>query len=170
MRAFVTGGTGFLGSHLVESLVDQGDEVCCLVRESSDRTYLSTVADRLTWAMAPIVGERDPALTQALEASQVVYHIAGATKKTGTDRAGLFAVNEAGTRNLIEASIEAGLERFVLLSSVAAVGPSEPGRATKETRPPAPASDHGASQLAGERVCLDYADQIEVVILSPPAT
>ncbi len=163
MKVCVTGATGFLGSHLVEALLDRGDDVVCLVRSPAKAarvfpTQESTlVAGDLTNTVA---------LRAACRDADVIFHIAGTI--AAKDRAEFFAVNTDGTRNVVDAArdVAPGLRRFVYLSSLAAAGPSERGRPRVEEDPLAPISDYGASKVAGEE--LTTASGLPWTIIRPP--
>ncbi|MBN1918548.1 MAG: NAD-dependent epimerase/dehydratase family protein [Verrucomicrobia bacterium] len=163
--ALVTGGNGFLGSHLVESLVAQGDTVRCLVRRTSNRRWIRHLP--VEYALGEL---RDSAsLRRAVEGVETVYHVAAAL--AATSDAGFDAVNFHGTRALAHACIEANapVRRFVSVSSVAACGPSRDGRPLIETVPARPVSAYGRSKLRGERALLELRDHLPITILRPPA-
>lgn len=147
MKSFVTGATGFVGSHLVEALLARGDHVTCLVRSQAK-------ADRLFPTDKPAFVSGDlsdrAALCRACAEADLVFHLAGLT--AARDRAEFFAVNEGGTRAVIDAVREAapGIRRFLYVSSLAAAGPTARGRTLTEEAPPRPVSAYGASKLAGE--------------------
>jgi len=144
VRAFVTGGTGFVGAHLVRALVGRGDQVTCLVRTP-------TKAQALGWRGVRIVrGDLDDAgaLREGAAGAEVVYHVAGRISAHTAEE--FMAANRDGTANLLEAAAEAPPRRFVLVSSLAAAGPTTPGHPVDERRPPAPVSDYGRSKLAAE--------------------
>ncbi len=148
MKVFVTGGTGFVGSHLVDSLLDIGDDVTILVRDSEKARRL--FGER---PVRTVPGNLQD--TEALEAgcaeAEVVYHIAGLT--AARNRAEFRAVNDNATRTLatIAGRVAPGLKHFVYLSSIAAAGPSKPGTPHTESAPARPVSDYGWSKLAGEK-------------------
>jgi nucleoside-diphosphate-sugar epimerase len=147
MRALVTGGQGFVGSHLCERLVAQGHRVRVLARPSSDLRHLSGIEVEVVRADVT-----EPAgLPSAVAGCDVVFHVAGALR--GLREQDLFRVNADGTRNLVGAAVaaEPPLARFVYVSSLAAAGPS-PGGSTPRTEhmPPAPLTWYGRSKLAGE--------------------
>ncbi len=144
MNVFVTGGTGFVGAHLVRALQERGDHVSCLVRRPE-------LAERLGWRDVRLVrGDLDDpsALLQGCEGAELVFHVAG--KIVARNALEFMATNRDGTANVLEAAQEHGVTRFVLVSSLAAAGPTSPGHPIDETRPPAPVTDYGRSKLAAE--------------------
>ncbi|HEV8265924.1 MAG TPA: NAD(P)-dependent oxidoreductase [Gemmatimonadales bacterium] len=144
MNVFVTGGTGFVGAHLVQALQARGDRVTCLVRRPE-------LAERLGWRDVRLVrGDLDnpEALRQGCAGAELVFHVAG--KIVARDALEFMATNRDGTANVLEAAQEHGVQRFLLVSSLAAAGPTVPGQPIDETRPPAPVTDYGRSKLAAE--------------------
>ncbi len=149
MRAFITGGTGFVGSHLVDALLDRGDEVVCLVRDPAKAARLFSRHQPHT-VLGGLADER--ALCEACDGVDAVFHIAGLT--AARSREEFFAVNEGGTRRVLAAATDAApsLQRFVYVSSLSAAGPTSHGHVLIESAPPKPVSNYGASKLAGEEV------------------
>ncbi len=120
MKAFVTGATGFLGSHVARVLAEQGAELRLLVRPTSDLRNLDDLnADR-------VVGDlRDPAsIEKALSGCDVVFHVAADYRLwvRGRDSDEMYRSNVEGTRAVLEASRKQGVRRVVYTSSVATMG------------------------------------------------
>jgi len=146
VKAFVTGGTGFVGTHLVQALRARGDTVTCLVR-SPERTR------NPDWeGVRTIAGDLDSpeALRQGCAEADVVYHVAG--RISARNRREYLAVNRDGTARVLAAASAQPPRRFVHVSSLAVGGPTIPGRPIDETRAPAPVTDYGRSKLAAEEL------------------
>ena len=171
MKAFVTGSTGFIGSHLVELLVSQGYHVTCLVRKTSGLRWLTHL---LHSKSAPIelitadIGDYK-SLAQIVPDTNLVFHLAGLTK--ASDTAAYQRVNVQGTENLIKACLQtnARLNRFVYCSSLAAFGPCPTATPMTEDALPQPLTDYGRSKLQGEIVTHEYASRLPITIIRPPA-
>ncbi|MEG3435721.1 hopanoid-associated sugar epimerase [Pannus brasiliensis CCIBt3594] len=128
MRAFVTGGTGFIGANLVRLLLDRGYEVRALVRPESDLQNLRGLEIEL------IEGHlNDPEIDLSLRDCPVLFHVAAHYSLWQKDREKLYESNVLGTRNLLAAARKAGVERVVYTSSVAAIGVGKDGRSVDET-------------------------------------
>ena len=128
MQVFVTGGTGFIGAHLVRLLLQQGYTVKALVRPSSN-------LDNLRGLEVEIVkGDlNDPHLWQHMKGCQYLFHVAAHYSLWQKDRELLYQHNVQGTRNVLNAAQKAGIERTVYTSSVAAIGVGSSGQVVDET-------------------------------------
>jgi dihydroflavonol-4-reductase len=146
VNAFVTGGTGFVGAHLVQALRARGDAVTCLVRSPAKAAARGWTDVRL------VLGDLDDrrALREGCAGAEVIYHVAG--RISARDADAFMRANRDGTANLLDAASEQPPARFVLVSSLAAAGPTLPGHPLEETRAPAPVTPYGHSKLAAERL------------------
>ena len=160
MEALVTGATGFVGSHLVQVLVEAGVGVRALVRRTSDTRNLQALGIRRVETSL----EDGAGLARAAEGTDVVYHLAALTRARSRNE--YFRVNAEAVRVIAQVAHSAGA-RLVYLSSLAAVGPTRAGRPVLESDPPLPITEYGRSKLAGEVACRESG--AETVILRAPA-
>ncbi|MFM7447567.1 MAG: hopanoid-associated sugar epimerase [Leptolyngbyaceae cyanobacterium] len=127
-RFFVTGGTGFVGANLVRLLLQQGYQVRALVRPGSCLDNLKRLDVEL------VEGDLNhPVLAQQMQGCRALFHVAAHYSLWQRDRDALYRNNVLGTRNILQAARQAGLERTVYTSSVAAIGVGPPGKPADET-------------------------------------
>ena len=162
-RVLVTGASGFVGSHTAENLAAHGWTVRALVRTTSSRRWLESFPHEVAFADV----RDDARLAEACRDCDAVVHAAGITNARRT--AEYFEVNAAGTQRLWRGARQAGVGRFLFVSSLAAGGPSRDGVLRDETTPPAPISAYGRSKLEGERIVLEAGSGPAAVVVRPPA-
>ena len=130
-RTLVTGATGFIGSHLVPRLLERGDDVVATIRSGSSEASVRNLRQQQVRTVTADVLDRQ-AVRRALQGAERLFHVAGLTRLTEPRRSA-FAINVEGTRIVLEEALRAGVERVVLTSSVAAVGPAPAGRTADES-------------------------------------
>ena len=121
----MTGGTGFIGSHVVRALLARGDDVRVTVRPTS-RGEVPEGAEPVT---ADVTDRR--AMRRAVRGAERVFHVAGTTR-LGLAADELLRIHVDGTRSVLDASLAEGVARVVHVSSAAAIGPARPGGALDE--------------------------------------
>ncbi|MEW6365312.1 MAG: NAD(P)-dependent oxidoreductase [Acidobacteriota bacterium] len=162
----VTGATGFVGSHLVDSLIQGGASVSVLVRRNSNLQWLRDKPVQLL--RGDILDAITAEVTEVLKRSTYVFHAAGAIM--ALRREDYFKVNADGTRRLLAALRNANgpLKRFVLISSLAAAGPGTGDALIGEDQEPHPVSWYGSSKLEAERIAHEYGPSVPFTIVRPP--
>lgn len=163
MKAFVTGGTGFIGSHLVDSLIENRniDEIRCLVR-SREKWLTGKPYTKITGDLFSI-----SILRKALEDIDILYHIAAIVKAPSMEE--FKRANVDATENIMRIARKAGVSKIIVLSSLAAAGPSTDAPLTEEA-PMMPVSMYGKSKKQMEEMIHRiHTPDLSVTILRPPA-
>ena len=166
MKALVTGGAGFIGSNLVDALVDRGDEVRVLDNFSTgNRANLEGLDIEVVEGELRSY-ERVHAAVRGIE---VVYHLGalGSVPRSVQDPLTSNAVNVEGTLNVLLAARDEGVRRVIFSSSTSVYGSSR-SLPTSESTPPDPISPYGVAKLAAERYCISFGrvyDSFETVVL-----
>ncbi|MFQ5693429.1 MAG: hopanoid-associated sugar epimerase [Nitrospinota bacterium] len=168
----MTGGSGFVGANLIRLLVSEGHAVRALVRPGSLRAHLADLPpDRLEWVEGDLTSPEG--LREALAGCRRLYHVAADYRLWVPDPERMYAVNVRGTRAVLEAAKEAGVERAVHCSSVAVLGASADGTPLDESADPGVDALEGhyrKSKYLGEKEALSVnAEGFPVVIVNPSA-
>ena len=167
MKAFVTGATGFIGANVVRALLAKGFEVKALVRPSSDRRNIQGLPIEV------VEGDlRDlSSIKRGMEGCEVVFHVGALYSFWVRPKRLIYEINVDGTRNVLRAARDLGVERVVYTSSIAALG-----RGTKENpadedtpvRPEVLIGDYKKSKYLAQEVALQFAKRgLPVVIVNP---
>jgi dihydroflavonol-4-reductase len=161
MRVFITGGSGFIGGHLVESLVGRGFEVRALVHRSPLRPHVKVE----TW-QGDICNKE--LLTSALKGTNILFHLASALGSSAIGRDEFRRINALGTESVLESARSAGVGRVVHFSSAGVFGAVRRGDTAAESFPPKPITVYDRTKLDGEEAALRFAREgLDVVIVRP---
>jgi dihydroflavonol-4-reductase len=169
MLAFVTGATGFLGSHVARVLAEQGADLRLLVRGNSNTKNIGDLkAER-------VVGDlRDPAsLGKGIAGCDVVFHVAADYRLWVRDPDEMYRANVEGTRAILEAARRSGVRRLVYTSSVATMGFTSNGQPADENSPVALENMIGPykrSKFMAEQVAIEAARSGQDVVIVNPTT
>ena len=164
MKTVVTGGTGFIGTHLIERLRLEGHEVICLAKDRLNESVLKkleveTVACDLN----------EPVLyRQVLKSADIIFHLAGVTraKRTGD----YYKGNYGATKKFVDVcSRFSNPDRFLYVSSLTAVGPRLGGRGIDESSEYHPVSHYGKSKMMAEVEVFRASDRFPVTVVRPTA-
>jgi dihydroflavonol-4-reductase len=167
---FVTGGTGFLGSHILQELVSQGRAVKALYRQRSLPSYIpSSIAEQISWVAGDILDING--LMENMEGCKQIIHAAGMVSFRPSDKKKLFQINIEGTANLVNAAIENGITDFIHVSSVSALGRNDDAKTIDEEKKWAGNKDqtnYGISKYYGEmEVWRGMGEGLSPVIVNP---
>jgi nucleoside-diphosphate-sugar epimerase len=160
MKFGVSGGAGFLGIHLARSLVANGHFVRSLDLEPLEDAALERDVDQVVGDIREL-----DACRRLVDGTDVVIHAAAALPITSRDA--IFSVNVDGTQRLLDAAREAGVGRFIFVSSTAVYGVPEK-HPIEESDPLIGVGPYGESKIAAEKLCLAAAtDGFDVVVIRP---
>jgi len=163
--AVVTGANGFVGSHLVDLLLDNNYKVRCITRKTSDLKWLK---EKNIEIFDSGLTNRD-GLRKAFQGADYIYHVAGVIKSKKPE--GYFQGNVENTRVILETAIEFKdtLKKILIVSSQTAAGPSLKGNAINENDPCNPITTYGRSKLAEEELARSFMDKLPITICRAPA-
>lgn len=167
-RVFITGATGFVGANLVRLLLEQGCSIRALVRPQSDLSNLAGLAiETVTGSLT------DPDLAKTMDGCRYCFHVAALYSLWQRDRPQLYQANVLGTRNVLAAAQQAGIERTVYTSSVAAIGVRSDGQLADETYQSPPEkliSDYKKSKYWAEQAAVKAANAGQNIVIVNPST
>jgi dihydroflavonol-4-reductase len=164
---FVTGATGFIGSHVVRLLRERGDRVRILVRESSRALNIEGLGCEI------VLGDlRDASqLVRCVQGCRCVYHVAADYRLWARDPQEIYESNVAGTRNLLSACCEAGVDKVIYTSTVGTIGRRNDDTPPDEATPVAlddMIGHYKRSKFMAEQVACEFAHEgLPVVIVNP---
>jgi len=161
----VTGGTGFVGSHMVDLLLAKGHEVRCVVRKSSNLKWLENKNVKIfNFGLSDREG-----LKEIIKDADFIYHIAGVVKSKSKD--GYFKGNVEPTRNILDACLQVNpnIKRILIVSSMTACGPTKIDKPVNENTPENPITTYGESKFMQEQLAKSYMDKLPITIVRPPA-
>lgn len=163
MRCLVTGATGFIGLHVVRSLVAAGHEVTCLVRRTSRVDSLRQLpVESVTGDL-----ESGEGVPEAVAKRHAIFHLAGSIK--GIHRDDFFRSNCGGVRHIVEAAARQSTPPIlVIASSIAAAGPCVGSRLLQPGDDARPVSLYGESKLAGEQEARKFAADVPISVIRAP--
>ena len=167
MEAFVTGGTGFVGANLVRLLLQQGYKVKALVRDNSCLTNLESLDLEI------VRGDLNDDLVLPMQGCQILFHVAAQYSLWKTDKDGLYRNNVLGTRNILKCARQAGIERTVYTSSVAAIGVRQdaiPADETYQSPVDKLIGDYKKSKYYAEREAIKAAQTGQDIVIVNPST
>jgi nucleoside-diphosphate-sugar epimerase len=166
MTLGITGGTGFIGSHLVEFLLNRGHQVECLTRTGTAYGWLET-NDLLNITKGNLL---DPeSMTGFINRNDIIIHLAALTRARNKDD--FLSINLKGTQNLLNTikKENPSIQQLIIMSSQAAVGPSTGESFLNEEAPLNPISPYGRSKASLEQYLKEECSDLPVTIIRPPS-
>ena len=170
MTALVTGGTGFVGSHVARLLVGQGESIRAIARIGSRRDNLLGLDPRLAEIVTADLNDA-ASLRSAVSGCDALYHVAADYRLWAKDPGDLYRSNVEGTRNILQAAADAGISRIVYTSTVGALGIPHDGTPGNEETPVTLSDMIGhykRSKFLAEQEARRFAENgLPVVIVNP---
>jgi len=169
MKCFVTGATGFLGSHVARQLLNQGASLRLLVRRSSRIDNIDDLpAERMVGDLRDL-----QSLKRGMTGCEFVFHVAADYRLWALNGQELYQSNVDGTRNILQAARDSGVRRVVYTSTVATMGFGNNGRMTDEATPVAMSNmigDYKRSKFMAEQLVIETARNGQDVVVVNPTT
>jgi farnesol dehydrogenase len=166
MKVFLTGGTGFIGAHLINALIEEGKHVHALVRTPAKASSLPV--EGVTIFKGDILDPKS--IKEAMEGCEEVYHLGGNASIYEKDPKRYFTINVDGTQNVMDAAIDLGIKRMVFTSTAGVLGPSVGGVVTEDKkREIGFFNEYESSKAEAEALVRKYVEEkdIEVMTVSP---
>ncbi|MDH7507540.1 MAG: NAD(P)-dependent oxidoreductase [Candidatus Thermoplasmatota archaeon] len=151
MKVLVTGGTGFIGSHLVDELLDNNYNVRVLKRRTSKDIFLK--GKKVTFSFGDLGNPKS--LEKACLGVDIVFHIAAIPRDWGSKK-DFYEVNLKGTKNLLDACVKNRIPKFVYMSSAAVYGFPKTNQPITEDYPKKPAAKYGKTKYKAEQLLWKY--------------
>jgi len=164
MKAFVTGGTGFTGSHLIKRLIKEGHEVTALVRNTSDLSVLEGMPVRFIYGE---MSDRQK-IFEGIKGADRVFNIAAAYRKANLSEKEFWDTNFEGTKNILDACLEHNVKKMVHCSTIGVVTTvkNPPGDENSQV---CPGDDYQKSKCAAEFEVIKYAKEkgLNAIVIRP---
>lgn len=165
----VTGATGFVGSYIVKQLIDAGEKVRAIKRSNSSLDLLAGYADKIEWVEGDVLDV--VSLEIAVKGVKRVYHSAAMISFLSSDVPMMYKINIEGTANVVNACLEAGVEKLLHVSSISAYGRYEINEIIDENRKWKENKDNTHYAISKFRAELEVwrgqEEGLEVVIANP---
>lgn len=166
-KVFVTGGTGFVGAHVVRKLCERGDRVVALVRSNSNTSLIDDLP------VHKVIGDitDSNSLPEPMKHAEEVYHIAADYRLWARDPRDIYLSNVEGTRNVLDAAMKTEAATIIYTSTVGCLGIPRDGSPGDETTPVTRdelIGHYKKSKYDAEQIALEFADKgLNVVIVNP---
>ncbi|MEW6570091.1 MAG: NAD-dependent epimerase/dehydratase family protein [Nitrospirota bacterium] len=169
MKVLISGGTGFIGSQLAIKCLEKGYSVKVLGQENTpaEKENKKLIEDKGAEVILGSVTDRE-LLFQSLNGIDIVFHLAAAQHEMNVPDKRFWDVNVIGTQNMLDASVRAGIRRFVHGSTIGVYG--KLSGIINEQSPCNPDNIYGVTKLEGEKLVLSFQDKLSAVIIRIPET
>lgn len=161
MRAFITGASGFVGTHLVKKLLKKNWTVRVLIHKNTIHEHKNC---EVYWGD---IGKKE-IQEDALKGVDVLFHLAAALGGSLIDKNEFFRINTAGTQRIFDAAVAAGVKKAIHFSSAGVLGAVPDDKAADETHPTRPISAYDQSKLEGEKIALNLAKEGQDIFVIRP--